>query len=226
MSAFTDKVVQICQQELQRFGNGTQREFDTAVYKRVGDYWNALALVPEYARWRGYNGRSNVRFTLLANGEVKKPVPGSHNKNQPWSAAFISFVAREAGAGGAFAYSPSHSKYIVNALKEARQPTGARFIARRHGQYTPKVGDLIACERREFDDADFDTYPSFVSAGRYEAHCDFVVAVDAGKAVTVGGNVGHSVKKKTWPLNAQGRIGDRDPGSSVAKVICIIETLL
>lgn len=224
MSEFTDRVVQICNNELELFGNGALREYDTAVYRRVGDYWDALALESAYAAWHGYNGRTDVQFTLLPNGQVRRPP--AKNKNQPWSAAFISYVAREAGAGANFAYSPAHSRYILKALREASQPSGGKFIARRHTAYQPKIGDLIACERREHEDADFDTYPAYVTAGRYEAHCDFVVAADTRRVITIGGNVKHSVKTKTWPLDAQGRIGDRDPESLVAKVICVIDTRL
>lgn len=55
--------------------------------------------------------------------------------------------------------------------------------------------------------------------------CDFVVGFDAQKknAIPIGGNVGNSVAEKTWPPDGQGHIGNQDPKSSIAKVICIIE---
>jgi hypothetical protein len=151
------------------------------------------------------------------------------NKNQPWSAAFISFVAAMAGAGANFHYGPSHSMYIVDALREAKKPfSTAKFVARRHTDHAPKIGDLIACERRPDTEANFDTYIDFVKAGRFEAHCDFVVGFDAEHkhAITIGGNVSNSVSQKSWPLNAEGRIGSHDPKSATASVICIIACLL
>jgi hypothetical protein len=226
MSAFTDAVVRICREELATFQNGKLKEYDRAVFQRVGDYWNKLAEQPEHKDWKGYNGRSQVALKLDANGDI---LERGENKNQPWSAAFISFVAAMAGAGADFHYSPSHSRYIVDALREASKPfSTAKFVARRHTQYAPKVGDLIACERRQDTDANFDTYIEFVKKDKYEAHCDFVIGFDAQhkNAITIGGNVGNSVSQKTWPLNADGHIGDRDPNSPIAKVICIIECLL
>lgn len=221
MSAFTDAVVNVCAQEYATFGHGKTKEYDSQVFQRVGDYWNELAKIDDWKAWKGYNGRTDVQFA--ADGTV------ALNKNQPWSAAFISFVAKQAGAGDAFRYGPSHSVYIVRALRAASTPGSSdKFIARRHTQYAPKVGDLIACERRDNDDANFDTYIDFVKAERYEAHCDFVVGIskEMQRVITIGGNVGQSVKSKEWPIDANGRIGNHDPGSSSSKVICIIETLL
>ena len=44
---------------------------------------------------------------------------------------------------------------MVKALREAKKATSnAKFIARRHTQYAPKAGDLIACERRSLDGCD------------------------------------------------------------------------
>ncbi|HET6161429.1 MAG TPA: DUF2272 domain-containing protein [Dongiaceae bacterium] len=221
MSEFTDAVVRICGEELATFQNGQLTESDLAVFQRVGDYWNKLAEQPDFRVWKGYNGRSDCE--LDASGKVIE------NKNQPWSAAFISYIAAAAGAGANFHYGSSHSVYIVDALREAKKPfSTAKFVARRHAEYTPKVGDLIACERRKDTDANFDTYIDFVKAGRFEAHCDFVVEIDQQKknAITIGGNVGNSVSQKAWPLNVAGHIGDHDPNSPVASVICVIECLL
>jgi|GraSoiStandDraft_53_1057289.scaffolds.fasta_scaffold281745_2 hypothetical protein len=226
MSAFTDEVVRICTEELELFERGKLQEYDKKVYRRVGEYWDALAKIERYKQWKGYNGRSDTKLELDGNGNVLKVVS---DDNQPWSAAFISWVVRTAGGGESFQYAPSHSLYIVKALQEAKNSAStAKFIARRHKSYAPRIGDLIACERRKMDDANFDTYIDFVASGRYEAHCDFVIGLNDKKtrAITVGGNVGNSVSQKEWPLDENGRIGDRDPTSKIASVICIIECRL
>lgn len=226
MSEFTSKVVSICDAELKLFKNGKLKEYDKKVFRRVGEYWDELAKIDEYKKWKGYNGRSDSKLKLNSNDEVVRVIS---NKNQPWSAAYISWVVRTAGGGGNFHYGPSHSVYIVKALHEAKkQNSTAKFIARRHRKYAPKIGDLIACERRVSDDANFDNYIDFVKAGRFEAHCDFVVGFNErkNKAITIGGNVGHSVSQKEWPLDKDGRIGNRDPKSRIANVICVIECLL
>jgi hypothetical protein len=43
----------------------------------------------------------------------------------------------------------------------------------------------------------------------YESHSDIVVAVRAGAADLIGGNVSDSVTKKTIALDASGRIADK-----------------
>ncbi|KXG87595.1 hypothetical protein ATO67_18280 [Agrobacterium bohemicum] len=129
-----------------------------------------------------------------------------------------------AGADKKFSYAPSHSVYIVKALEQAKKtkPT-EEFIARRHKTYTPKLGDLIACERKPSIDPNFDTYKSYVAAGQYEAHCDIVTEVHDKFVITIGGNVKNSVTRKKWPLDGNKMIGNHDPGSSTSGVICIIE---
>ncbi len=221
MSDFTDRLVQACHDERGRFENGALKEWMEPVFRRVGDYWDRLADLPQYAGWQGYNGRSDVR--LGANG---RPVADG-NRNQPWSAAFISFVMREAGAGDTFAYAPSHSVYVVKALREAAKAASKHpFIARRHKLYAPKPGDLIACERQKTVDPNFDTYVSFVAQGRFEAHSDIVTEVTDKAVTTVGGNVGNSVREKRWPLDTSGHIGNADPLSRTSMVICVIESRL
>lgn len=38
MSAFTDEVVRICNEEKEKFGNGAKKEWMDDVYKEVGKY--------------------------------------------------------------------------------------------------------------------------------------------------------------------------------------------
>lgn len=218
-SAFVSGLINICRHELALFGDGSQKEYENSVYQRVGHYWSELAKTHPYGSWAGYNGKSGVKFN--AAGKVMS------NNNQPWSAAFISFVMREAGAGTHFSYAPSHSVYIVKALGEAKKaaPNG-KFVARRHKEYTPRLGDLIACERLPAEDPNFDTYVTYVGASKYQAHCDVVVDVQDKYVITIGGNVSNSVKTKRWPLDAQKRIGNHDPGAPSSTMICVIENRL
>ena len=218
-SAFVNQLIKVAEDEYAYFGNGTKKEYQSSVYLRVGEYWTELAKTPPYGSWSGYNGRSGVTFDKK--GKV------TSNKNQPWSAAFISYVMSIAGAGKDFSYAPSHSVYIVKALDDAKKtkPAG-KFIARRHKLYTPKLGDLIACERKPKIDPNFDTYKKYVAAGHYEAHCDIVTEVHDKHVITIGGNVNNSVSQKKWLFDTGKMIDDHDPGSSTSGVICIIENLL
>jgi len=222
MANFTDEVVRICNEQWEFFDRGKRKEYQKKVFRRVGDFWR------EGVDLSGRTGRSQVDFGNLDKDDPEVIVPSGRNKNPAWSAAFISFVAKKSGAGPNFLYSGAHAKYILAALHEAAKPNStAKFIARRHTQHKPQIGDLIACGRESAKTATFDTAEDFADEnGFFPSHCDFVIEIGADFVRTMGGNVGNSVGRKNWPLNAQGRIGNHDPQSRSANVICIIDCLL
>jgi hypothetical protein len=224
MATFTQEVVRIGNEEWEFFDRGKRKEYQLKVFARIGTYWKEGPLIS------GRDGRTDVDFTGLNKNDPDVIVPGRQNKNPAWSAAFISFVARKAGAGDAFLYSGFHSKYILAALKEAANPAStAKFIAKRHTQFTPRVGDLIACGRDSAKTATFDTAPRFADhEGFFPSHCDFVIGVDLANnnVLTVGGNVADSVKRKNWPLDRNKHIADKNPQSPSHNVICIIANAL
>ena len=229
MASFSAEVVRICDEQWKFFDQGKRKEYQSKVFRRIGQYWK------EGTELSGRDGRTDVIFLKLNGRPLDKNdpeviVPDRHNRNPPWSAAFISFVAKTAGAGDGFIYSRFHSRYILAALREAANPgSTANFIARRHTSFAPKIGDLIATGRESAKTATFDTAENFKDRDDFfPSHCDFVVEIDpAGRFLkTVGGNVGNSVGQKTWPLNAARRIGDKDPRSSASNVICIMDCRL
>jgi hypothetical protein len=226
MSIFSANVVRLCQEEWEFFDRGKRKEYQNKVFRRVGTYWRHGLNIPRR------NGRTGVNFGDLDPDDPNVIVPASRNKNPKWSAAFISWVARNAGAGEAFHYSSFHSRYILAALRAAGNPKSKeKFIARRHTGTTPRLGDLIACGRSTAKDATFDTAECFWSERRkdfFPSHTDFVVEVDvAGRFVrTIGGNVRNTVGRKRWPLDSRGHIRDNDPLAPTHNVICIIRCLL
>ena len=223
MAVFTEEVVRICNEQWEFFDRGRRKEYQKKVFRRIGDFWSQGADVS------GRTGRSQVDFGNLDRDNPEVIVPDSRNKNPPWSAAFISFVAKTAGAGNRFKYSGAHATYILAAFDAAaNSATTAKFIARRHTQHRPQIGDLIACGRERAKTATFDTVRDFVASTGF-----FPLPLrlrgrnrQRFRTLPIGGNVGHSVARKNWPLNAQGRIGDKDPQSPTANVICIIDCLL
>jgi hypothetical protein len=68
-----------------------------------------------------------------------------------WSAAFISYVMRTAGAGARFPYSPSHYVYI-NIAKEMKlsRTSGWVVVAEPVDEYAPMPGDLICYSRERY----------------------------------------------------------------------------
>jgi hypothetical protein len=230
MSAFTDEVAKSCLAQWETFKRGKAKEWWDPQFGDVARYWKKLGITRD--------GRENITFELNADGSLKldpvnhQPVPRSpkktFNRNPPWSAAFISWIAREAGAGTKFKYRAYHSFYIMAALREAALPAStAPWIARQRDAYTPKVGDLIACGRDRAKTATFSTAASFidnsVDVDFFPSHTDFVVEVKSDKVVTVGGNVGDSVGRKNWPLDTDHFIGEHDPQTPTASVICIMQ---
>lgn len=126
----------------------------------------------------------------------------------PWSAAFISWLARQAGlADDEFVFSEAHVDYAgaawqASAEEQAGRPTRYAFRACDLTRTPPRVGDLV-CQTRGAD-AGLDTFDKVgeVLATRptggdaLPMHCDVVVAVDATGFETIGGNVVQSVTRR------------------------------
>jgi hypothetical protein len=124
-----------------------------------------------------------------------------------WSAAFISYVMRTAGAGPRFPYSPSHYVYI-NIAKEMRlgRTSGWAVMAEQVTEYAPAPGDLICYSREKKYKLTYEKLPR----RRFIGHCDMVVALDRNKTQisVIGGNVDHTVTMKHVPVTTDGRLAD------------------
>src|SRR5215469_13210238 len=137
-------------------------EREEGLWQRVGLYW-WIGLDPSQ-RESGWTGIHDENGTVFAAGE---------DGNYAWSAAFISYVMRLAGAGGSFPYSATHADYIDAA---ARRDRGVALTAERVTLYAPQPGDLI-CAWRGRTPVTFDELP----APRFPAHCDIVVGGKRGE---------------------------------------------
>ena len=84
----------------------------------------------------GKHDRRGVEFSPDNDGEYA------------WSAAFVSYVMRTAGAAGAFPYSGNHATYI-NAAKRMKLGTDRGWLvtAERLEAYAPVPGDLVCYTR-------------------------------------------------------------------------------
>ena len=121
----------------------------------------------------------------------------SGTDNVPWSAAFISWVIRSAGVPrGLFCSDQRHTIYVERLVERARRP-GAALVPRRPDERRPAVGDLI-CASREGGGTTLD------NLNRGAGHCDIVVEVKPGWVAAIGGNVGDSVSRSVFPLDANG----------------------
>ncbi|MFI4999723.1 MAG: DUF2272 domain-containing protein [Reyranellales bacterium] len=115
----------------------------------------------------------------------------------PWSAAFISWDIESAGvARDLFCPDARHTVYVERMVERARR-LGAAFVPRRIAERAPEVGDLI-CSSRDGGRTTLD------NLDRGPGHCDIVVEVRAGQVHAIGGNVGDSVSRSVFPLDATG----------------------
>ena len=136
----------------------------------------------------------------------------------PWSAAFISYVVKQAGApASAFKFSNAHRTYIYDAfaatVAEQTKESGEQLYRACPLTATkPRPGDLV-CQQREPSLADAseevvrerirsELGGSAAARSVRRTHCDVVASVDAKarKVYVIGGNVIQSVTVKKLNL--------------------------
>jgi len=137
----------------------------------------------------------------------------------PWSAVFVSWCVKQAGATGAeFKFAAAHSVFVHAAIQNAINGTGV-FQGFDISAHAPRVGDIIQ-NNRLGSTHDF----SFARTHKnYASHSAIVIEVGhdstGGFALTIGGNEGNSIRRTVVRLNTQGFIKQRtnNPFISVIK---------
>ena len=164
------------------------------VWERIGEYW-----------WLGQDASRRESTWTGMHDESR---PGNRRTGvtdyYAWSAAFISYVMRTAGAGARFPYAPSHYIYI-NLAKDMKlgRTSGWVMVAERVDAYAPipATSSVSARGKRPL------TYEK-LPARRFTAHCDIVVSREKEQISVIGGNVNHAVTMKHVPVTADGRLAD------------------
>ena len=170
MSAPRERLIQGALSEWNIFNQGAGKETVEPYTSRIGEYWRAL----------------DSRSTL-----------DGDDTDAYWSAAFISFIARNAGYND-FIFSDAHSRYIRDAKSKRNSgDANAPFWLFRIGEHKPKVGDMV-CQWRD-SVRTFEDLP-----GRFPSHCDVIVEINEGIAKAIGGNVSQSVSRTDFSLNDRG----------------------
>jgi hypothetical protein len=141
----------------------------------------------------------------------------------PWSAVFVSWCVKQAGAsGGEFRFAESHSVFVHEAIKNAINGTGV-FQAVDVAGYAPNLGDIIQNNRNGHC---YDYAFARANTG-YQSHSAIVVALgqdhDNHYAITVGGNEGNAIRQTKVLLTPEGLIIQRDKDHN--PYICVIKTL-
>jgi hypothetical protein len=154
-----------------RFDRGNKLEFESPHHKFVGEYWEKIGLDLD-----------------------------GLDRDQPWSAAFISFVARAAGYSN-FKFAAAHSTYVYDAAdKRKANVTTAPFWAFDVNEHKPQLGDLVCRTRNGVHITSMGSLP----AGGFTSHCDIVVEVRDSEVRTLGGNVNQSVSITPYALDSNG----------------------
>ena len=155
------------------------------LWQRVADYW---WMGQDYGgTGSGWSSRYNENGTPYS---ATAPA---------WSAAFISYVMRVAGAGNRFPFTPLHADYINAAAR------GEGVLhAERPESYPPQPGDLICLGRAGAQNLHFNDLPTT----RFFGHCDMVVSAVPGQLTVIGGNVAAGVTEKHVPTTPAGTLAD------------------
>jgi hypothetical protein len=158
------------------------------LWERVGEYWwLGLAGKGREARWTGKQDENGRAF------------PAMDDERYAWSAAFISYVMRIAGAGERFPYAPNHAAY-VNAAASGRSSI---LIAHAPQAYAPKLGDLLCFGREWASRLGFSDLPT---GGFWPGHCAIVVARQDNMLSAVGGNDEDAVTMDHLTITGDGRL--------------------
>jgi hypothetical protein len=141
--------------------------------------------------------------------------------DQPWSAVFVSFCVKQAGAKASeFNFNPAHSQFVNAAIQNGLSNLGV-FRGHDITGHAPNIGDIIHVNRNG-NTFDFDFARTHK---KYNSHSAIVVevGVDPGGpfALTIGGNESDSIRSSLVRLTNSGLIKQRPRNP----YICVIEDL-
>jgi len=148
---------------------------------------------------------------------TRLPIVGKDGALRPWSASFISWLARGAGlAPSQFPDTVLHWDYIERFLDAGADD---KFAARDPAGYAPRVGDLVCVARSSLAAPEFaEEISDFTKLRRGPYHCDLVVGATSTEVEAIGGNIDDTVALERLPVDARGLLVPR-PHASWAAVL-------
>lgn len=169
-------------------------EREPGLWQRVGEYW-----------WLGLNAGSMESAWTGKHDGHGKVFPPEDDGDYAWSAAFISYVMRIAGAGDRFPYSGDHADYINAGRRVSLGETNRWMVsAERVTDYAPRLGDLVCFGRGKWRGLRYEDLPT---PSLFTSHCDIVVDVSQpGQIGVIGGNVEDSVTLNWVPVGQDGKL--------------------
>lgn len=181
-------------------GEGSGLQDGGSPWRQVAAYWQTSGLLAQMA-YRP--GASDCTYATANAGYPGLGCRGFVIDN-PWSAAFVSWVMQRAGVPG-FGSSGGHYDYVRAARTN---PGGSPYQFLEPTGTAPGVGDLL-CYVRGNRVYGHQGLAAAIDGGTtgLAMHCDIVVAANPGgdgKAYLVGGNVQQAVTMRVLNLNASG----------------------
>ena len=139
----------------------------------------------------------------------------------PWSAVFVSWCVKQAGATASeFKFAAAHSVFVNEAIKNALNGTGV-FHGLDISAHPPNVGDIIQNNRG----GTTHDYAFARTHKNYTSHSAIVIEIgqdSVGRyALTIGGNEGNSIRRTIVRLTPQGFVKQRPSNP----FICVIKNL-
>lgn len=186
------RIIRMAEQEWDFFGRQTVR-LD-----------GADESMPHVGKWEDDGDPWSTRVNWYWSAAGKPGLDGFDCK-EPWSAAFITWVMRQAGLSSSdFPSADAHWEYIHYFIDRSGQ-AGAAFASHGIAEYPPKPGDLICATRGNNGFIPvYSDNPSAVLAGHTKLHCDIVTEKTGNTLASIGGNVRNSVSKTYLQLTPDG----------------------
>lgn len=167
----------------------------------------------------GYRQRVLTYFKM---GVYPDNTRWKNNVDDPWSAAFISYCFRMAGAGQSFPYHVGHWRYVTEAVRNRNSGNSSdAIVAYRNTDIPPAVGDLVWRGRKVWDKSagvwrdgtskwTLDDIQAHIDGGgtSFASHCDLVVDIDQDtqRCYVIGGNVSNRVLRLQSKIDENGML--------------------
>lgn len=184
----------VAEGEASRLGNGIE------AWRQVARYWQQSGTLRQLS---GFTGASDC--SLAASGSHNSPGCRAFVIDNPWSAAFISWIQMKARVAG-FRPSASHVDYVRDAY---RDPAGNAFDPQDPALATPATGDMLCYVRQSGRIYGYDGLQSVAQrTDSLPMHCEVVVAANPdgdGMAYLISGNLQQGVTMRLLALNRAGR---------------------
>jgi len=191
-SSFAQRVVRIANEEWVKWGRGTHFERDNRRLPELINYAKTVTKEKD-------PDKALEKATRMAKGYARDA------KGYYWSAAFVSYVMQQAGAGDKFNYSALHWDYVNEAkLNTKNERKSNPFWLYDLNEKKPEVGDIICAYRNKKMPMSYSNIELAEGTQKW-MHCDIVVSVDEHTISVIGGNT------------CQGKCADGDGTETVGK---------